>query len=218
MSVFAYDPSAAKAWANGIVEYLNGGSESVNACSKKFNEQVEKLVQPNVWTGAAASKNYQNFMEVHNALISFTNSFGEAFEESMNSINTAVANLEIANLGADTNVSSTFGSLTYDQLTALSEQNIDKEVVRYNYDVIISIGEALTSIESTLESVYEGLKNKINILNNGSSVWDGEGAESSKTNLLNVLDTNMTKIKEGLSVCIKNISEAGKAAQSADRA
>ena len=75
MAVFAYNPDAAKSWANSVVNYLNGGSESVSACSRRFSEQIEKLVQPNVWTGAAAAKNYQNFMDTHQAMIKFINSF-----------------------------------------------------------------------------------------------------------------------------------------------
>ena len=76
MSVFAYNPEAAKSWSSSIIEFLNGGSDSVGACSKKFSEQIEKLVQPNVWTGAAAAKNYQNFLETHQSLIKFINDFG----------------------------------------------------------------------------------------------------------------------------------------------
>lgn len=216
MSVFAYDPEAAKAWANKVVEYLNGGSESVSACSKKFSEQIEKLVQPNVWTGAAASKNYQNFLETHQALINFVNNFGNAFQEAMNSVNASVANLEVANLGADTNVSSTFGTLSYDQLTQLSQENINKDVVRYDYATISGIGNALNSIYSSLESINSSLSSKINELNNGSSIWDGNAAESAKENLSSTLKTNMDKVMEALNVCIKNISTAAEAAQTAD--
>ena len=45
MSVFAYDPNLAKNWANEVVNYLNGGADSVSNISKKFNEQIETLVQ-----------------------------------------------------------------------------------------------------------------------------------------------------------------------------
>ena len=37
MSVFAYDPEAARIWSNSIVNYLNGGTESVSSCSRKFS-------------------------------------------------------------------------------------------------------------------------------------------------------------------------------------
>lgn len=217
MSVFAYDPSAVKAWANSVVNYLNGGTESVGACSKKFSEQIEKLVQPNVWTGAAARQNYQNFLDTHKALVAFINNFGESYETAMNEINKAVGNLEVANLGVDTNVFESFGTLSYSELSALAEQSIGVEVVRYDYATISGIGTVLANIKSTLDSVYEGLKNKIAELNNGASMWDGDSAESAKTNLTNVLTTNMNKVNEGLDICIKNISEAAEAAQIADR-
>lgn len=217
MSIFAYDPNATKTWADGVVNYLNGGVDSISNISKKFNEQIENLVQPNVWTGAAASKNYQNFLETHQALVNFSNSFGQAFEESMNSINRSVSNLEVSNLGTDSNVSSSFGTLTFDQLNALSQENINKDVVRYDYATIINIGSNLNTIYNSLEQVYAGLENKINELNNGSSIWDGDAAENAKQTLLNTLKTNMDKVLESLNVCISNIKTAAEAAQTADR-
>ncbi len=216
MSVFAYNPESAKAWATSVINYLNGGAESINGCSKKFSEQIEKLVQPNVWTGAAAAKNYQNFLETHQALVNFVNSFGEAFEQAMNSINASVANLEVANLGTNTNVASTFGTLSYDQLTTLSQQNINQDVVRYDYATISGIGSALNSILQSLEQINGSLNAKINELNNGSSIWDGNAAESAKQSLSSTLKTNMDKVVEALNVCIKNISDAAEAAQTAD--
>lgn len=217
MSVFSYDPEKAKSWANNVLNQLNGGSESISACSKKFNEQTEKLVQPNVWTGPAAVKNYQDFLETHQALVKFVNSFGEAFEQAMNSINASVSNLEVANAGGVTNsISSTFGSLNFEQLNALSQENINKDVVRYDYATISSIGTELKSIYSTLESVNNNLGNKINELNNGSSIWDGNAAESAKETLSNTLRTNMTKVLEALNICISNIQGAAEAAQQAD--
>ncbi len=217
MSVFAYDPEKAKSWANNIVNYLNGGAESISACSKKFNEQTEKLVQPNVWTGPAALKNYNDFLETHQALVKFVNSFGEAFEQAINSVNASVSQLEIANAGGVTNsISSTFGSLSFAQLTTLSQENINKEVVRYDYATISSIGTALNSILSSLESINTSLNNKINELNNGSSIWDGNAAENAKETLSNTLKTNMSAVIEALNVCIKNIAAAAEAAQAAD--
>lgn len=218
MSTFSYDPNAAKAWANSILNYLNGGSESISVCSRKFNEQTEKLVQPNVWTGPAALKNYQDFLETHQALVRFVNSFGEAFEQAMNSINTSVSNLEIANAGGVGNsISSNFGSLSFEQLTNLSQENINKDVVRYDYVTITSIGSALNNIYGTLESVNTSLNNKINELNNGSSIWDGNAAEKAKETLSETLRSNMSKVLEALNICIKNIQEAAEAAEMADR-
>ena len=217
MAVFAYNPVTVSSWSKEVLNKLNGETESVNECSKKFNEQIEKLVQPNVWTGAAASQNYQNFMETHQALITFVNKFGMAFEEAMNSVNKSVNELEVANLGRDTNVLETFGTLNYNQISALSEENINKDVVRYDYAAIIDIGNVLNQIKGTLEKVSESLKVKINELDNGSSMWDGEAAEKSKERLQQTLSTNMQKVFESLNVCISNITAAAKDAEVADR-
>ena len=217
MSVFAYNPESAKTWANNVVEFLNGGSESVNACSRRFSEQIEKLVQPNVWTGTAASANYHNFMDTHQALISFVNAFGNAFEDSMNTLTHNVAQLEEINLG-DTSVDATFGKLTYDQVSSLAEQNIDKEVVRYNYDVIESIGEALNDVHDMLNNVFEQLSNLIGKLNSGEEIWDGDAAESAKETLTKTLRNNYTNVSDTLAICIGNIKTAAANAKLADRA
>ena len=218
MSVFAYDPEKVRAWSNSVVEFLNGGYESIRECSNKFNEQVEALVQPNVWTGAAAAQNYQNFLDTHNAMVNFINNFGSSFEQAMNKVNANVAELEVSNLGADTNVSNSFGSLTYDQLQSMSEENINKNVVRYDYAVISKIGQELNKILSTLKDTSTKLESKIDELNNGSSMWDGNAAETAKETLTNVLKTNMNVVFETLNICISNISAAAEAAQNADRA
>ena len=54
-----------------------------------------------------------------------------------------------------------FGNLSYDQLATLSEENVNKSEVRYDYATISSIGSALKNIESSLENIHTGLKSKI---------------------------------------------------------
>ena len=210
---FAYDPERVRVWANEVVNYLNGGNVSINNCSKKFSEQIEKLVQPNVWTGAAAAKNYQNFLDAHQSMINFVNKFGRVFEEAMNSENRSLARLESSNLAPDTNVASTFGTLSYEQLNALSEQNILKDHTTYDYVTISSIGEELKNILFQVESVKTDLVNKINEINNESGMWDGNKADESRKILKDALDTGMNDIEETLNICISNISVAAENAR-----
>ncbi len=218
MATFAFDPEKAKIWANSVVSYLNGENNSIYACSKKFDEQIEKIIDFKLWTGSAAAQNYQNFMDTHQALIDFTNSFGNAFEEAMNSVNKNIASLEISNLGSDTNVSSSFGEVMYNRISELSEMSVNKEKVKYVYDDIASIGSELSKIELTLEEVKENLKLKLEELNNGSEAWDGNAAERAQENLLNVVDTNMSVVSESLQICISNISASAEAVRLADKA
>ena len=134
----------------------------------------------------------------------------------MNEVNKSIASLEMANLGADTNVASTFGTLTYDQLTALSEENINKDTVRYDYATISGIGSELKNILTTLEDVRTKLTSKIDDLDNGSGMWDGTGASHCKESLTTILKNGMEKIFENLNVCISNISVAAQEAQNLD--
>ncbi len=217
MSVFAYDPARLKDWAGKVLDYLNGEDNSVKKCSTNFNAQIEVLVQPNVWTGAAAAKNYHDFLTTHEAMINFINEFGAAFENSMNDLNATVSNLEISNLGADTNVAGTFGTLNYDQLSALSEQNINKDITTYDYNSINNISEELNKILVQLEQVKSDLINKINELDNGDKMWDGDSAAAAKEQLNAVLNPNMSKIFDSLNVCISNIKTASENARAVDK-
>lgn len=217
MSVFQYDPSLAKTWSQAVVNYLDGDGESVRACSQKFSQQMEVLVQPNVWTGAAAYQNYQNFMETHNAMIKFINQFGMAFEEAMRNVTASIQELEVSNLGKNTNVSSNFGTLSYQQISELAQANINQEHVTYDYAQIMSIGENLKSIRSSLDSVVASLKSKINELASGAGIWEGDAATSARENLLSTIERNMPEIISALEKCDQNISAAGQNAQAADR-
>lgn len=217
MSVFQYDPSLAKNWSQAVVNYLDGDGESVRVCSQKFSQQMEVLVQPNVWTGSAAYQNYQNFMETHNAMIKFINQFGMAFEEAMQSVTTSIQELEVSNLGKNTNVSSTFGTLNYQQISELAEANINQEHVTYDYAQIMTIGENLKAIRSSLDSIVSSLKSKINELASGAGIWEGDAATSARENLLATIEKNMPEIISALEKCDQNIALAGQNAQAADR-
>lgn len=213
---FVFEPSAAKDWSKGVLEYLNGGSVSIKGCTDKFYEQIEKLIQPNVWTGAAAIKNLENFMTAHTALIKFTNSFGQTFSESMHSIAQAVNDLEISNLGTDTTVSATFSNEGYSAFVEQQASISERDVVRYDYGVISEIGANLANIKTNLESVADALKSKMNQIGDGSGIWEGKASEEMKTELNKVVDDNMKEILPALEICIKNISTAAEAAQYAD--
>lgn len=213
MSVFAYTPEMFNPWAKGISECLNGGEESVGSCSRKFSEQVEKLVQPNVWTGPAAKKNYENFLETHQALIKFINSFGEEFSRAMKELSTNVAGLEKANLG-ETSVEAL--QMNYNQLNTLSEQNIATNEIRYDYATIISIGSALNQIKQTLDNVFSKLQTEIKRINDGSGMWDGASAQKNCEAILGVLEPNIKSVQETLNICISNISTAAESAQQFD--
>ena len=212
-----YDPTEVKNWSNAVVDYLDGGGVSIKGCTNKFNEQMEKLVQPNIWTGAAAAKNFQNFMETHNALIKFTNEFGGAFSSAMTEVAKNVNDLEVGNLGENTNVSATFGSLSYSQLNEMAVKNINQDAVRYDYTAIVGIGSELARIKTSLTEVRSSLVNKINELDSGREIWDGGAAAAAREELTSVITKNMEEIEKTLDICIKNIATAGEKAQHADQ-
>ncbi len=214
MAIFRYDPIEINTWSNRVARYLD---ENVANCSTKFKEQMDKLAEPNVWTGAAAAQNYQDFTDTHKALIKFINAFGSSFQEAMNSVNKNVANLEVSNLGTSTNVGSSM-NLSYSNISDITPSTIAQEAVVYDYITISEIGTSLNTIKQELSDVYESLKNEIARLNDGSGLWDGDAAGSAHEELTTTLTTNMDSVLESLDICIKNISQAAQNAQNADMA
>ena len=201
MAIFRYDPVEINTWSNKVARYLD---ENVSNCSNKFSQQIEILAQPNVWTGAAAAQNYKDFTETHLALIKFINNFGTAFQEAMTSVNKNVANLEISNLGANTNASNSM-NLSYSNINDFVPETIKQETIVYDYARIVEIGGELANIKSELTDVYNNLKNEINKVNDGSGLWDGDAAASARETLYNTLTTNMDSVLESLETCIMNI-------------
>ena len=212
MAIFRYDPARINSWSNKIARYLD---ENIASCSKKFSEQMDLLAQPNVWTGAAAAKNYINFTETQAALIKFINSFGTAFQEAMVSVNENVAELEVSNLGTNTNVAGSL-NLSYNNLETNVPETIRQEAVVYDYSTIIEIGSSLNTIKGELTEVYSNLKTEISYVNDNSGLWDGNAAASAREQLESTLTTNMDAVLENLEVCINNISKAAQNAQNAD--
>ena len=214
MAIFTFDPEGVRVWCNNIIECLNGDFNSVKCCSKKLDEQLEILIQPNVWTGEAAYENYQKFLETHQSLLNFVNRFGIAFEESMNEISRGVVNLESISEDNKNN----FGRLSFSQISELSMLNVKKDVVTYDYVQISNVCFTLKSILLELEAINNNMNKKLDELNNGSGIWDGEAAENAKQLLSSILKNNMKIVFDNLNCCINNISIAAENAKLVDRA
>ncbi len=212
MAIFRYDPIRINEWSNKVARYLD---ENISSCSKEFGQQMDALAQPNVWTGAAAAKNYEDFTATHKALIQFINAFGTSFQEAMNSVNKNVENLEVSNLGGNTNVAGAM-NLSYSNISDYVPEIIRQEAVVYDYARILEIGGSLKSIKERLTEVYGNLEREIMQVNDGTGLWDGEAAASAHDELLETLTTNMKTVLSNLEICISNISQAAENAQNAD--
>jgi uncharacterized protein YukE len=203
---FSFDKERIINWSNDISNYLNGSTDSIQSCSLKFSEQLQKLVQPGVWTGAAASKNYMTFVDTHDRFVALINSFGNTYEEQMKKIISRVS--EIDEISVDGTLLKIFGPLNFEQLKTLSSQNINKSIIEYDYDALDSINTTLNSIYGDLLFIKKELTIRLEQLNDGSSLWDGQAAEVAKNELLTVLNFNMDKVVESLYLCMDNIGQA----------
>lgn len=215
-NTLSYDPSSFKQWCDRVIDCLIGESSSIKICSNKFTEQMTKLREPGVWSGAAAAQNYDNFVKTHRDLLQFVNRFGLAFQEVMNTFKNKISSLENINLATLTNVES-FGEVIYSNISDFNEDVVNKEVVEYKYDVILTISQELKTISSMLLQVNNSLIHEIETLNNGNKVWDGNAAQNTKETLSNILKTSMEEITNDLNICIKNIEIAAQNAKGADR-
>ena len=216
MSVFTYNQANIKAWSNSILNYLNGGDNSFESCSRKFTEQIDNLAKPNVWTGEAAQANFNDFLETQKAFKAFVDSFGLAYQEAMNSLKSAVAMLESNNLGNSSSITDIVGDISYNQLSDVSASVIVTDHVTYNYNEIVNISNNLANIKISLDEVNSNLNSEISKIGEDSDIWGGSGAETSKQNLLSVLQKNMDAINSSLDRCISNIKTAADNAQQFD--
>lgn len=215
MSTFSFNPAIGK-WVGQITEAINNpGTNSVYKNIKDFETQMGELVQPGVWTGAAAYQNYKNFDEALNAMIQFSNNFGNTFVQAMQEVTKQVANLEVSNLGADTNINGVLQDQTYLNMPNLAFMNATTEYVTYNVEKIDSIDAQLASIRSRLDEVVNHITSIINQLNSGNGeLWDGESAQAAKENLSRSLNNGYQAVVAALNVCINNIKSASQAARS----
>ncbi len=217
MGTFVYNPEGVKTWSNELLRVIDGDGNSIASCLKEMSNSISELVQPNVWTGDAAFQNYNNFMTTYNTLADFSKKFGLAFAETMEEVATQVAGLERNNLGVETNVDPLFGEngLTLNEISQMAESTINKEIVTYNYDAILRIGETLAKIKSTLDDVHSNLNATINKLGD-DSIWAGNAAETAKSSLLQTINDHLPEIYANLDTCISNIKMAAEAASMAD--
>ena len=218
-NMFIFNPAEVRTWAGRVLNNFNGGdSNTAIGCSKEFGQQLEKLVQPNVWTGDAAKKNYQDFIETNNMMVALINDFGRKFEESLNQAARLVSDMEVANLGADTTVVASYGGLSYEQLSELSQSSFNTDVVRYNYTAISEIHDALTSILRRLDdTVFKNTVDRLNEIGHGTGdIWEGTAAQTANQSLVAFLNKYKEEIDAQFSRCINNINQALQNAQQLD--
>ncbi|MDE6284997.1 MAG: hypothetical protein K2M17_04555 [Bacilli bacterium] len=216
---FCWNPEGAQAWADGVIDFLNGPSNSVRSCSNQFSEQVRDLIEGRLWVGSAARQNYKNFYNAQEALKNFTDKFGRTFSEAMDSISVSIARMESNNLGSDTNAATAFGDLTYDEIEEIANLTVDDSITKYSKNKIVGIADQLGNILNTLQGIQANLEDKVKELNRGDeTIWDGEAAEETKQTLSRVLNEGMNEIHSTFTTCINNVRAAAENAISGDRA
>lgn len=222
MAVFTYDAQLVKNWATRLINLFNGGSESIANCTTKFsNIMNSELALPDVWTGPAAVKNYNNFIETYNAVAKLFSDFGLEFTEMMKEINQNVASLETANLGDASSISGVLNDLSFEGVKPIDPNglsNINKEYVRYAMDKIEDAAGKLNETYEEFQSVLQNMLNTISELDSGKGIFDGNAARASQERLSGVITKNREEINKGLTTCINNIKEAAESARNADRA
>lgn len=218
MTVLKYDPDLIKNWASRIIGKVNDGSEnSFSTVTKQLGEILNKVASEKYWTGAAAAKNYTDFVETNNNFIKFLNDFGKTFSESMQEFNSNINELEVTNLGQATNVANEFGQLSYVQVNETLKESIETSEVTYDYDALIELSNQARNVRDSIDEVKNNLFNIISEVGENGNFWTGVAAEKTKQELINLLNQRLAKVKEGLEVCINNFETAANNAKAADK-
>lgn len=209
---FVYDPAQVSAWCRIVTDYISGGGDSFQNCLKKLNEQLEKLVQPNVWSGESAKANYDNFIQASNSFVSFLNSFNGVFSTTMTEFAKNVQNLEVSTLGVNSNIMGTFGTIDRVALDSMSQTNVNTDKVVYNFNVLNDIFDNLRSISQMLGASYDGLNKTLNQIGDNSEFWTGDTANQMRAELQKILTNSYNEWYALLEQCTNNIMEAKMAA------
>ena len=216
MPIFRYDIEKVRTWANGINNLISGDGDSFRAAFNKFVAQMQIMVEPGTWTGSAAQKNFQNMDETFNTMVRFSNTFGTTFTDAIKSINDQVANLEISNLGTDTNVSGALNSLEYINIKSFEQANVQIDKVTYDPVKLATVTAELNTILNSIDNIHNELTRQLDYLDNGTGIWDGELAYSAKSTLTSIMQSNLTSIMDNLRKCISNVELATEAARQFD--
>lgn len=210
-----YDPLRFNAWQQKIVDCFTGSSNSIQTCSKKFEEQLLEL--PKVWSGGAASANYNNFYMAYDALKNFIDAFSLAYQNMTDELKNKLSTLETVNLSIGSFPST---NVIREKIGDIEKSNIQTDTINYGYDEISLIGEELKRILTNIQMVGSNLRSLFNEIGRGKEtdgyIWNGNLAERTKAKFLSILDNNMPEIENTLDICIQNIKEAAANAKSMD--
>lgn len=212
---WGYDPDGVKNWSKKIINHLSGDYDSFKSVASKFKGPLSNLVSAKVWAGDAAAKNYEDFTNTYNSFVKFLNNFSSVFSENMNSFNSSLNAMEIANLGSDTNILSELG------VQSIPVSEIEKDIIKtsiavYDHAKMTEISEAMKNISDEITSIREATLQDVNLIGEDSNIWYGEAAASLNTQLTEILGKPIDDIKAGLDKCIQNIKIAAENAAGAD--
>lgn len=215
-NVFRYDPSLIIQWVKDIDSLIAGEGLDVRSFASEvrdFQNAMSELVQPGVWEGSAAYANYNNMYEALTYMIKFFNNFNASFVAAIKSANDQIAQLEISNLGSDTNLSGMLTNAEAQSISAFAADLANKEKVVYDIAKISMVGATFKKLQSEMSITASRLTQFISKLDNGTGMWDGNAATNVKSQLTSVVQSNSNDIFNAIQKCINNIIEAGASAE-----
>ncbi len=215
-NIFRYDPELFSKWVRDIDSLIAGDGLDVRSFSsevKDFQGVMGELVQPGVWEGSAAYANYNNMYEALCTMVTFYRNFDEAFVNSMKSATEQIAQLEISNLGADTNIAGVLSNFEAQTISANAADLANKEKVVYDIAKISMIGAKLKKLQYEMSITNSRLAQYLSMLDNGSGMWDGNLALNVRGQLTQVVQKDSNDIFNAIEKCIQNIIEAGASAE-----
>ena len=97
----------------------------------------------------------------------------------------------------------------YNKLSTDFDNNVDTQVVSYNYAKIAEINENLNNVKIAFQNfISDTITFVESNIDSGIGTWDGGFAESWKDGLKASLNKNKDDISASIDVCLNNIKEA----------
>ncbi len=204
-------------WANRVLKFVNGESASIESLSKRVDTQMQRMADPEVWSGGAAVKNFRDMFDTYLLLVKFANTFATNFSENMKAIEQNAIAIEEANLAENVTIADKFGTITVNGIEAPVTAAISTERDVYDKETIRDVVREFNSIMGELGQIESVLRSRIEELDGQNGWFEGKVANNLQQSLLETLNQYCTPIVKNLQMCVDNMAQRLANVENADQ-
>lgn len=202
---YVFEADRVSEWANRVLKFVNGDSDSIEALSKKVNAQMQVMTDPEVWSGASAVANYRDMMDTYVLLIQFANAFAEDFKYNVDAASKNAQMIEEANKGVNITIASEFGEVTVNGIPAPVEAAIAQDRTVYDKNRIQEVVREFNSIMSSLGQIESVLRSRLDEVDGKNGWFEGVFANRLQEACIENINKYCKPIVENLQKCVDNM-------------